>query len=174
MWAGLRSQVDEDSVCRCEIVGFGEIRASTIGASEHDEWYNVSINYKDGEGLFYTLFTYKEPPSSFRLTILKKPVLTNCSRWRFYRFISRQQINIHIYIYIYFYFEYTFSISSIHVFFIVVFFSLIRAIASAMRRGYCANIRRNLCKPFVSIFLPGLKDESVRWKWNTSLFIRRC
>lgn len=57
--------MDEDSVCRCEIVGFGEIRASTIGASEHDEWYNVSINYKDGEGLFYTLFTYKEPPSSF-------------------------------------------------------------------------------------------------------------
>ena len=52
MWAGLGSQVDEDSVCRCEIVGFGEIRASTIGASEHDEWYNVSINYKDGEGLF--------------------------------------------------------------------------------------------------------------------------
>lgn len=79
MWAGLRSQVDEDSVCRCEIVGFGEIRASTIGASEHDEWYNVSINYKDGEGFFYTLFTYKEPPSSFILTILKKPVLTNCS-----------------------------------------------------------------------------------------------
>lgn len=64
--------MDEDSVCRCEIVGFGEIRASTIGASEHDEWYNVSINYKDGEGLFYTLFTYKEPPSSFILTILKK------------------------------------------------------------------------------------------------------
>ena len=62
--------MDEDSVCRCEIVGFGEIRASTIGASEHDEWYNVSINYKDGEGLFYTLFTYKEPPSSFILTIL--------------------------------------------------------------------------------------------------------
>lgn len=52
MWAGLRSQVDEDSVCRCEIVGFGEIRAYTIGASQHDEWYNVSINYKDGEGLF--------------------------------------------------------------------------------------------------------------------------
>ncbi len=71
--------MDEDSVCRCEIVGFGEIRASTIGASEHDEWYNVSINYKDGEGLFYTLFTYKEPPSSFMLTILKKRVLTNCS-----------------------------------------------------------------------------------------------
>lgn len=64
--------MDEDSVCRCEIVGFGEIRASTIGASEHDEWYNVSINYKDGEGLFYTLFTYKEPPSSFILTIFKK------------------------------------------------------------------------------------------------------
>ena len=70
--------MDEDSVCRCEIVGFGEIRASTIGASEHDEWYNVSINYKDGEGLFffffffffYTLFTYKEAPSSFRSTIL--------------------------------------------------------------------------------------------------------
>lgn len=62
--------MDEDSVCRCEIVGFGEIRASTIGASEHDEWYNVSINYKDGEGLFYTLFTYKEPPSSFMHTIL--------------------------------------------------------------------------------------------------------
>lgn len=53
MWAGLGSQVDEDSVCRCEIVGFGEIRASTIGASEHDEWYNVSINYKDGKGLFF-------------------------------------------------------------------------------------------------------------------------
>lgn len=52
MWAGLGSQVDEDSVCRCEIVGFGEIRAYTIGASQHDEWYNVSINYKDGEGLF--------------------------------------------------------------------------------------------------------------------------
>lgn len=50
----------------------GEIRASTIGASEHDEWYNVSINYKDGEGpfFFYTLFTYKEPPSSFIATIL--------------------------------------------------------------------------------------------------------
>lgn len=62
--------MDEDSVCRCEIVGFGEIRASTIGASEHDEWYNVSINYKDGEGLFYTLFTYKEPPSSFIHTTL--------------------------------------------------------------------------------------------------------
>lgn len=62
--------MDEDSVCRCEIVGFGEIRASTIGASEHDEWYNVSINYKDGEGLFYTLFTYKEPASSFMHTIL--------------------------------------------------------------------------------------------------------
>lgn len=74
VWAGLGSQVDEDSVCRCEIVGFGEIRASTIGASEHDEWYNVSINYKDGEGLFYTLFTYKEPPSSF---ILEMRVLTN-------------------------------------------------------------------------------------------------
>jgi hypothetical protein len=79
VWAGLRSQVDEDSVCRCEIVGFGEIRASTIGASEHDEWYNVSINYKDGEGLFYTLFTYKEPPSSFirTLGLLKRAVLTN-------------------------------------------------------------------------------------------------
>lgn len=64
--------MDEDSVCRCEIVGFGEIRASTIGASEHDEWYNVSINYKDGEGLFYTIFTYKEPSSSSILTILKK------------------------------------------------------------------------------------------------------
>lgn len=100
MWAGLRSQVDEDSVCRCEIVGFGEIRASTIGASEHDEWYNVSINYKDGEGLFYTLFTYKEPPSSFRLTILKKPVLTNCSRRPFYRFISPPQINIHVNIFL--------------------------------------------------------------------------
>lgn len=66
--------MDEDSVCRCEIVGFGEIRASTIGASEHDEWYNVSINYKDGEGLFYiyiyTLFTYKEAPSRVILTIL--------------------------------------------------------------------------------------------------------
>lgn len=53
VWAGLGSQVDEDSVCRCEIVGFGQIRASTIGASEHDEWYNVSINYKDGKGLFF-------------------------------------------------------------------------------------------------------------------------
>lgn len=77
VWAGLGSQVDEDSVCRCEIVGFGEIRASTIGASEHDEWYNVSINYKDGEGLFYTLFTYKEPPSSFLRVILEMHVLTN-------------------------------------------------------------------------------------------------
>lgn len=65
--------MDEDSVCRCEIVGFGEIRASTIGASEHDEWYNVSINYKDWEGLFfYTLFTYKEPPSSCRFTIKER------------------------------------------------------------------------------------------------------
>lgn len=98
MWAGLRSQVDEDSVCRCEIVGFGEIRASTIGASEHDEWYNVSINYKDGEGLFYTLFTYKEPPSSFILTILKKTVLTNCSHWSFRLFFPQ----IYSYIYIYF------------------------------------------------------------------------
>lgn len=25
--AGLGSQVDEDSICRCEIVGFGELRA---------------------------------------------------------------------------------------------------------------------------------------------------
>ncbi len=33
----------------------GEILAYTIGASEHDEWYNVSINYKDGEGPFTTL-----------------------------------------------------------------------------------------------------------------------
>ncbi len=53
---GSWSQVDEDSVCRCEIVGFGEILAYTIGASEHDEWYNVSINYKDGEGLLHPIY----------------------------------------------------------------------------------------------------------------------
>lgn len=63
MWAGPGSQVDEDSVCRCEIVGFGDMGAFTIGASLHDEWYNVSINYKERGGPFYIVFTYKGPPS---------------------------------------------------------------------------------------------------------------
>lgn len=65
--------MDEDSVCRCEIVGFGEIRASTIGASAHDEWYNVSINYKDWEGLFYShLHTKKLEVAFDSLRSLKK------------------------------------------------------------------------------------------------------
>lgn len=38
---------------------------------------------KTGRAFFYTLFTYKEPPSSFILTILKKRVLTNCSQCSF-------------------------------------------------------------------------------------------
>lgn len=88
--------MDEDSVCRCEIVGFGEIRASTIGASENDEWYNVSINYKDGEGLFYTLFTYKEPPSSFILTILKKTqiVPTEAFSTRIYPVVKNMRFGV--------------------------------------------------------------------------------
>lgn len=49
----------------------GGVQASTIGAIAHDEWYNVSINYKDGEGLFQTVFTYKGAPSSQIFHILE-------------------------------------------------------------------------------------------------------
>lgn len=162
MWAGLRSQVDEDSVCRCEIVGFGEIRASTIGASEHDEWYNVSINYKDGEGLFYTLFTYKEPPSSFILTILKKTVLTNCSHWSF-RLFFLTNILIYIYIYLNLHFR-----GSLHKLILYFFWGD----GNHEERAAIVQIfRANLCKPFVSIFLPGLKDKRLCWNWSRTLFV---
>lgn len=130
VWAGLGSQVDEDSVCRCEIVGFGEIRASTIGASEHDEWYNVSINYKDGEGLFYTLFTYKEPPSSF---ILEMRVLTNwcCCLLLFFQ-------------------KWTFCRGFLSWYYL-------------MESVTCFDqmFLDNLCKPFVQIFLPRIRDKRL-------------
>lgn len=45
-----------------------------------------------------------------------------------------------------------------HCYFLLLFFS---AMATTRERGYCSNIRDNLCKPFVSIFLPGLKDKRL-------------
>lgn len=123
--------MDEDSVCRCEIVGFGEIRASTIGASEHDEWYNVSINYKDGEGLFYTLFTYKEPPSSFILTILKKPVFNKLLALKLFSFSFP-----HIYIYIYSFIHKKYNNLEFDV---LTCFFLLRD-GSHKKDGYCLNI----------------------------------
>lgn len=51
--------------------GLGEIGVSTIGSVAHDEWYNVSINYKDREGLSARYLHTKELQGARYSTHLK-------------------------------------------------------------------------------------------------------